>query len=318
MDFIIKRKVLISMLFLGLSILGYISYQRLPVELFPNAELPNLIVQVSTPLEMDPAYIESQAVIPLEGAIGTLEGVEKIESNITSRSGTIVIYLTQKADIKYSNLKLQEKINLVRSSIPEEFVINVIRVDLEQLTGQFMELQVRGEGGTDRIRNIADRDIRPEFENLDGIAGVEVFGGQENSIEVRLNERACKAYGITMNQVRNLLNNNSGNKIFTGRVTDGTQKYFVNITSEYTDVSEIGNITVKQDGPVLLKDIAEIFFGVKEQTSYSRINGLDAVTINLVNDNQANIIDLARRTRALVHSFNKRLKALGVEIVIQN
>lgn len=318
MDFIIKRKVLISMLFLGLSILGYISYKRLPVELFPNAELPNLIVQVTTPLEMDPSYIESQAVVPLEGVIGTLEGVEKIESNISSRNGTIVTYLSQKADLKYTNLKLQEKIDLIRSSIPEEFVINVIRVDLEELTGQFMELQVRGEGGIDRIRNIADRDIRPELENLDGIAGVEVFGGQENSIEVRLNERACKAYGITMNQVRNLLNNNSGNKIFTGRVTDGSHKYFVNITSEYTDVSEIGNITVRQEGPVLLKDIAEIFFGVKEQTSFSRINGLDAVTITLVNDNQANIIDLARRTRALVRSLNDRLKPLGVETVIQN
>ena len=47
-----------------------------------------------------------------------------------------------------------------------------------------MELQVRGEGGIDRIRNIADREIKPEFENIDGIAGVQVYGGQENSIEV--------------------------------------------------------------------------------------------------------------------------------------
>jgi len=318
MDFIIKRKVLISMLFLGVTMLGYISYKRLPVELFPNAELPTLIVQVSTPLEMDPAYIEAQAVIPVEGAIGTLEGVEKIESNISSRSGTILVYFSQNANLKYSNLKLQEKIDIVKSSVPQEFRINVIKIDLEQITGQFIDLQVRGEGGIDRIRNIADREIKPEFENLDGIAGVEVFGGQENSIEIRLNEKACKAYGITMNQVRNLLNNNSRNKTFAGRVVDGSNRYFVNVTSEYTDVSEIGNIIVKQNGPVLLKDVAEIFFGVKEQTSYSRVNGLDAVTITLVNDNQANVIDLSHKALALVNSLNKKLKPLSVEIVVQN
>ncbi|HOK75067.1 MAG TPA: efflux RND transporter permease subunit [Bacteroidales bacterium] len=318
MDFIIKRKVLVSMLFLGLTMMGYVSYKQLPVELFPNAELPLLIVQVTTPLEMDPAYIEQQAVIPVEGAIGTIEGVEKIESNVTSRYGTVIIYFNQKANLKYSNLKLQEKIDIVRNSIPEEFIINVIKIDLEQITGQFMDLQVRGEGGIDRIRNIADREIKPEFENLDGIAGVEVFGGRENSIEIRLNEKACKAYGVTMNQVRNLLNSYSRDKTFVGRVVDGANRYFVNITSEYTDVSEIGNIIINKEGPVLLKDIAEIFFGVKEETSYSRINGMDAVTITLVNDNQANTIDLSHKAAALVNSLNQKLKPLGVEIVIQN
>ena len=195
MNFVLKRRVLISMLFLGLSLLGFVSYKRLSVELFPNAQLPTLIVQVGTPLELDPSYIETQAIIPIEGAIGTLEGIERIESNISSRYGTIMIYYNQKADLKYANLKLQEKIDIVKNTIPEEFIINVIKIDLEQLTNQFMELQVRGEGGIDRIRNIADREIKPEFENIDGIAGVQVYGGQENSIEVRLNEKACKAYG---------------------------------------------------------------------------------------------------------------------------
>ena len=167
--------------------LGYVSYKKLSVELFPNAQLPTLIVQVGSSIEMDPSYIETQAIIPIEGAIGTLEGIEKIESNITSTIWhSIIIYYNQKADLKYANLKLQEKIDIVKSSIPEEFIINVIKIDLEQLTNQFMELQVRGEGGIDRIRNIADREIKPELENIDGIAGVQVYGGKENSIEVRL------------------------------------------------------------------------------------------------------------------------------------
>jgi len=102
------------MLFLGLTMLGYVSYKKLSVELFPNAQLPALIVQVVTPLEVDPSYIENQAIIPIEGAVGTLEGIEKIESNITSRSGIIMIYYNQNANLKYANLKLQEKIDVVK------------------------------------------------------------------------------------------------------------------------------------------------------------------------------------------------------------
>ena len=305
------------MLFIGLTMLGYVSYKKLSFELIPNTQLPSLIVQVATPLEMDPDYIETQAVIPIEGAVGTLDGIEKIESNISSRSGIIFIYYNQKADLKYSNLKLQEKIDAVRNTIPEEFIINVIKIDLEQLTNQFMSLQVRGEGGIDRIRNIADKDIRPGLENIDGIAGVQVYGGQENSIEIRLNERACKANGITMGMVRTLLTGNSRDKAFAGKVVDGSNELFVNITSEYTEVTDIGKIIVKQDGPVLLRDIAEIFYGVKEETSYSRVNGMDAVTINLVNDNQANLIKLSHDAIEEVEKMNKNLGPAGVEIVVQ-
>jgi len=177
MDFILKRRIFISMLFIGLTMLGYVSYKKLSVELLPNAQLPTLIVQVGTPLEMDPSYIESQAIVPIEGAIGTLEGIEKIESNITSQYGTIIIYYNQNANLKYANLKLQEKIDIVKSTIPAEFIINVIKIDLKQLTNQFITLQVRGEGGVDRIRNIADRELKPEFENISGIAGVQIYGG---------------------------------------------------------------------------------------------------------------------------------------------
>ena len=318
MDFILNRRVLISMLFLGLTVLGYISYTKLDVELIPNAQLPTLIVQVGTPLEMDPEYIESQAIIPIEGAIGTLEGIEKIESNVSSRYGTIMIYYEKNADLKYASLKLQEKIDLIKGSLPAEFMVNIIKIDLEMLTNQFMSLQVRGEGGIDRIRNIAEREIRPELENIDGIAGVQVYGGQEKSIEIRLDERVCKANGITINQVKQALNNNSRSKSFAGTVVDGSAEYFVNVISEYTDVKEIAKLVVKQQGQVMLGDIAEIYYGVKEEESYSRVNGMDAVTMSLVNDNQANLIRLSHDAVKQINELNSSLAPSGVEIVIQS
>lgn len=318
MNFIIKRKVLISMLLIGLTMLGYISYTRLPVELFPNAQLPTLIVQAGSMQEMDPSYIESQVIVPLEGAIGTLENIEKIESNVSSAYGTVFIYYNQKADLKYAYLKLEEKIDQIRRTLPAGFIVNVIRIDLEQLTNQFMELQIRGEGGSDRIRNIAEREIKPGLANIEGIAGVQIYGGQENSIEVRLNPGAAKAHGVTPGQVRNILTGNTGAKTYVGKVNEGSDELFVNVSSGYTDVNEIGNLTVNRDGPVLLKDVADIFFGVREQESYSRVNGMDAVTMTLVNDNQSNLIDLSHDVLEEIEILNQKLSSSGVSIVVTN
>ena len=167
MKFIIRRKTLISMIFIGLSMLGFISYKNLPVELLPNVELPSLVIQVTSALEVDPSYMENQAIIPLEGAIGTLEDIEEITSYAQNRQGIIFISYVQHANMKYAYLKLQEKIDAVKSLLPEEFIVMVQRVDIKQLTNQFMSLQVRGSGGTDRVRNVTDEDVVTEFENID-------------------------------------------------------------------------------------------------------------------------------------------------------
>jgi multidrug efflux pump subunit AcrB len=91
LEFVIKRRTFVSMFFIGLAMLGYISYTNLDLELLPSVELPFLIVQVSGARESDPEYIEKQAIMPLEGAIGTLEGIDGIESFVDQRQGRISI-----------------------------------------------------------------------------------------------------------------------------------------------------------------------------------------------------------------------------------
>jgi multidrug efflux pump subunit AcrB/ABC-type multidrug transport system ATPase subunit len=316
MKFIIERKIFISMLFLGLTMLGYISYKRLPVELMPNAELPMLYVQIQSRIEVDPTYMENQAVIPVEGAISTMEGIESMESYINNRSASIQVNFKQNVNFKYTFLKLQEKIDLIASDLDDNFIVTVNKVDLDQLTNQFMELQIRGSGGVDRVRNIVDQEIASEFENVDGVASVSVFGGKERSIEVNYNDAACKAYGITPSQIQSAISGNSRNRTFAGYLHDSNKQYFVHVTAEYEKVSDIENIVVAE-GPIYLKDVADVFFGVKEETSISRINGLDAVSMLLVSDSQANLIELSHRVQDEILRLNKKLAAKDIEIVVQ-
>lgn len=304
------------MLFIGLTLLGYVSYKLLPVELMPNAELPMLYVQIQSRIEVDPSYMENQAVVPIEGAISTMEGIESMESYISNSSASIQVNFKQNVNFKYTFLKLQEKISLASADLDDNFVVTVNKVDMDQLTNQFMELQIRGSGGVNRVRNIVDQEITAEMENIDGVASVSVYGGQERSIEVTYDAAACEAYDITPSQISSAITNNSQDRTFAGYLHDATKQYFVHVTAEYEDVSDIENIVVA-DGPIYLRDIADVYFGVKEETSISRINGLDAVSMLLVSDSQANLIDLSHRVESEIERLNKKLAANDVEIVVQ-
>ena len=306
------------MLFIGFSVMGYISYNKLPVELFPNVEFPILIVQVSSTSEVDPKYMESQAIVPLESVISTLEGVEEITSNADSRQGMIFISFEQGVNIKYAYLKLEQKVGAIQSDLTPEFVVNIVKIDTEQFTNTFMDLQVLGSGGVDRVRNVTDQYITDRLNDVDGIGGVEVFGGRQKTVEIIMNDAVCEANGITPNTISNVLSQNSNKSAFAGQVERDGQQVFVNVTAELKDIKNIQSLVVSERGPLLLSDVAEVFFGVKEQTTLSRVNGKDAVSIRMSKDTQANLIDLSDRTLEAIDIINKDLEALDVQIVVQS
>ena len=70
------------MFFTALTLLGYMSYRQLGMELVPSPDLPELTVSVRSQQDMDPAYVESAVIIPLEGAIGSIGGVDEITSQV--------------------------------------------------------------------------------------------------------------------------------------------------------------------------------------------------------------------------------------------
>ena len=304
------------MLFIALSLLGYVSYKQLPVELLPNAELPMLFVQVSSGQDMDPQYVESEVIIPLEGAISSIGGVDKIQSNIDSRQSNIQVDFKNTVNFKITSLRLQEKVNELAATFPEGFTVQLQKVDVSQLANNFMVLQVRGSGGIDRVRNIVDKEIRSDLENIDGVASVNVYGGREKAIEIRLNPEACRALDLTPSKISSLLTQNTQDKAFVGFVDEPDSKYFIHVNSLYTAVSDLENIVVAP-GPVLLKDVGTVFFDLKEETSFSRVNGKDAVSVALTNDSQANLIDLSHRATEAIDKLNKKLEHLDVEVVVQ-
>lgn len=319
MKFIINRKIFISMLFIATTMLGYISYQQLKMEMFPNAELPMLFVQVTSQIEVTPEYMEQHAIIPVESAIASLENIELIESTAGRKRGTVYISYENNTDLKYAYLKLDERIAALGRDLPDQFMLRVIKIDTEQMTNVLMTLQVRGSGGADRVRNFVDQNITPELENIEGVAAVNVYGGRQKSVDVILNKAACDAYDISPSRVRSILSRNMNLREYGGMIKEEGQRYFVYLDAEYQDIMQIENLVVGRGrNPVQLKDIAEVYYGEKEEESISRVNGKDAITMMIINDAQANVIDLSHNFREDIERLNQEFKAHDIEIVVQD
>jgi multidrug efflux pump subunit AcrB/ABC-type multidrug transport system ATPase subunit len=317
--FLIQRKVLISMLFIAASLLGTISWKQLKMEIFPNAELPMLYIQVNSRIEVTPEYMEQEAIIPVESMIAGLENIEEIQSTAGRRTGSILISYEERTDLKYAYLKLDEKVASIRGDLPDDFSLLVVKIDLEDINNTLMSLQARGSGGVDRVRNYVDQHIVDKLESIEGVAAVNVFGGRQKSVDIILNRAACEAYDIAPSRVRNTLASNMNLRQYVGAVNEKGLRFFVYLNAEYEHISQIEELIIgRGNNPVRLKDIAEVYYGEKEEETISRVNGKDAVSLEVVNDAQANIIDLSHKVEDQLEKLNQEGRPFGIEVIVQD
>ncbi|UCC45344.1 MAG: efflux RND transporter permease subunit [Candidatus Zixiibacteriota bacterium] len=316
--FIIRRPILVSMLIAALCLLGAVSYYHLPVENQPSVELPLLIVAIGSARDADPKYVERHAVIPLESAIAGLEDIERIESYINRGRTIVLAYYSERTDLRFAYLKLQQRVGEVRSTLDGEFFVTVWKIDTEQLANQFMSLEARGSGSLDQIRNVVDRKVASELENIDGVANVAIYGGRTHSVEVILDEETLEAHGLTPAQVSQAISGGSRQRDYLGQAIEGDRQFAVNLATDYTSVSNLGEIVLRSQGPIQLKHVAQIIDGAAEETSISRVNGLESISITLMRDRQANLLDLSNRTRDAIDNLNSVLEQSGVELVIRS
>ncbi len=313
----VDRRVTICMLLVALSLMGYFSYKQLSVELLPNTELPQLYISCSAQSDLTPSYMEQQVVIPLEGAVSAVGGVENMETTVSGRQGTIRVDFKRGTNLKLTTVKLQQKISSIRSDFPTGVSVNVQQANIGGMGNQFISLQVRGTGGVDRLRAIVDKDVVPRLLSIDGIADVTVYGGRVKSIEIRSNPEAMQALNISNSQISQALNQYNQERTFLGFISESDRKYYVQLDANYDDVSQVENLVVAP-GPIYLKNVATVFFDYKDETTISRVNGMDAISVSLVNVSGENILELSKRCLKRIDEVNRELAPQDLQLVVQS
>ncbi|HIA47824.1 MAG TPA: efflux RND transporter permease subunit, partial [Candidatus Hydrogenedentes bacterium] len=196
----VRRPIATTMLFIALSVLGGVSYYLLPVQLFPNLVFPQLQMFMAMP-GTSPEQLEDELVIPAEGVIAALPGVESINSSIYSDRAEITIEFDYGTDMSYAYLTLEQEANALRKLMPEQSFLQVQQFDTSAFANILMQVVVGGPGDIDRLRNVADEIIVPALESIDGVVDVAAFGGKEYAIEVIVDEEKCEALNISVDSI---------------------------------------------------------------------------------------------------------------------
>lgn len=201
-DLAIRQPVFMTMILSALVVLGAYAYIRLPVDLFPDIEVPIVAVNTVYP-GASPEEVESQVTRVIEEGLSALPGVTSVSS--TSSEGVSFVLLEfnlNTSDQEASRIVL-ERLNRVSGRLPDGAADPIVlRFDpSDQPILTFGVADATGQLSPVELRRTAEEMIQRPLERIDGVAAVNVNGGEVREIQINLNQRALQSRMLTPQQV---------------------------------------------------------------------------------------------------------------------
>ena len=311
--FAIERPVTMFMISAVVTLLGAISLTRLPVDLMPEFEQPTLTVRVSYsgvgPLEM-----EELVTRPIEQAVGAVPGVVRVESTSSEGNSQVRLNFDWGTDLAEAADEVRTRVDRIRQRLPEEAEApTVFKFDSNALP--IMQLGVEGDYDPVTLREVAENDIAPRFERVDGIAAVTVNGGVRRQIHVELSKEKITALNLSVNTVVQTLRQENQNTPL-GEVYQGDASFLLRSQGQFQSVEDIRNLVVltRQGVPVYLRDIAEVKDTTEERRSFMLINGKPGIQIQVQKQSGKNTVAVAQAVRQEVERVNREVP--GIRMII--
>jgi len=320
-EFSVKKPVTISMIFLGIILIGVISWIRLPRELFPPIVFPQLSI-VTRYENAAPEEVETIITKPIEEVVGTVPNLRRLSSTSKEGLSLVVADFNWGTNMDFASLSVREKIDLIKERLPREAEDSVV-VKYNPLELPTMVLSLTGEDFSPfELKEICRRDIKEKLEKVEGVASVIITGGAEREILVEIDQGRLQASGISLLSVIKSLEESNLN-FPAGTIEAEFYEYLVRTMGEFKTVEEIEDVAVlavedkeekrefyseedekEQRRLIYLRDIAKVKDTFKEKTSISRYNGLSNISLSIRKQADANTLQVA----ALVDQALKDLK----------
>jgi HAE1 family hydrophobic/amphiphilic exporter-1 len=305
-DVSIRRPVFTIMMIMSLIVLGWFSYIKLNVDLYPNVDIPYVVV--TTVLQgAGPEQIETDVTKKIEDAVNPIEGVDKIMS--TSQEGVSIVVIGFKLEIdgKTAAQDVREKVAAIRADLPTDIKDPVIqRYDPASLP--IMSITVSGNRSAKEITTYTKDVIKKRLENIPGVGSVDLVGGAEREIQIEVDAAKLKSYNISMNDVINSLSA-ANVEIPGGNLINGPSQILVRTMGKLKNVVDFNKIVITNPNgrPVYLSDIGKATDGTKEQTSLTRANGSLAVGLNIIKQSGSNTVKVAEGVQEQLEKLKKEV-----------
>ncbi|MFV9510429.1 efflux RND transporter permease subunit [Tepidibacillus sp. LV47] len=311
-DLSIRRPIGVLMIVIAILLMGTISLKNLAIDLYPKLNLPIAIV-VTDYKGAAPQEVEKLVTKPLEGTLGTIEGIKRLQSTSSPGQSLIILQFDWGANMDEKVNSMRDKLDLVTSFLPEEAGKPLV-LKLDPTAIPIVRLSVSGDMDGNRLTQIAEDIIKPRLERTPGVANVSLLGAKEKEVKVEVSPVYLSGYGLSINQIIQILS--SENLAATaGNVNKGDQELLLRINGEFANVDQIKNVLIPlpKGGTVKLKDIAKVTEVNKEVTEITRVLGKPSLSFDISKKSDGNTIQV---TNELYKSLNEIKKVLpeGVHI----
>ena len=288
----LRRPVTTVVVFVALSLVGLIASRLLPLEKFPDIEFPGIFVQI--PYEgSSPEEIERLITRPVEEALATLSGVERMSSTSTENEAQIFLEFDWDQNMGAKGIEARSKVDGIRHQ-------------------PVLQLRISSERDLSDSYDLLDRLLKRRLERIDGVSRVELHGVDPREIRILLNADMIAAYGIEVTALRDLLTR-SNFAVNAGRLTAGDQRLSVRPRGEFGSIEEIRNLVVSADG-LRLGDIAQIDLRTPERNYGRHLDRDYAIGVQVNKTTGSNLVDVTDRVIAEVEEVSKLPQMAGINI----
>jgi len=310
----IHRPVTMFMLSAVVVLLGGIALVRLPVDLLPDVTYPSLTVRVGY-AGVGPLEIEELIVRPLEQTLAAVPGLEQISGTASEGSGTVRLNLAWGTDLNEAADEVRTRVDRVRGRLPEEADAPTI-FKFDANTYPIMELGVEGDYDTVTLREMAETDLVPRLERVEGVAAVTVDGGLRRQVRVELSREKITALDLPVDRVVAAIRTENQN-VPLGEIDEGDTTYLLRSQGQFESVEALRNLVVftRSGVPIYLRDIADVRDGTEDERSFLRINGKSGVRMRVTKQSGKNTVAIASAVRAQVARVNEEVPGVHLTVL---
>ena len=308
----IKHHVMTILLYILVVVFGFYSFQNLPLALMPSMEVP---AAVATYPGAGPEDIEQQVTKKLEGAVAGLSGLDTLQSTSSENMAMLVIRFTNDTDMDQAMTDLRDKVAQVKSQLPDDASDpTVMSIDIDSMP--VVSVALRG-NDLASLQSIAEDEIQPALERLDGVASVDISGGYEQEIAVHTDASRLKGYNLTISSIGQQLGADNI-AIPGGDLDNGSQTLAVRTDGEYSSIDDVKNalISLPAGGTVRLSQIADVSMQPKDQDAISKVDGEECIILSVNKQSGSNTAQIAELAKAEFDSLLKSNDSLQWNIVM--
>src|SRR6218665_3865213 len=311
----IKRPSLVIVLFTILILGGIFSYSQLGYELIPKFETNVITVSTVYP-GASPSEIENTVTKKIEDAIASLENIKKIDSKSYESLSIVSITLTSNANADNSMNDAQRKINAILSDLPDDAdPPSLTKFSLSDLP--IMTLGANGKMDEASFYDLIDKKVAPVLSRVQGVAQVNIIGGQEREIQVNLDATKMQGYGLSVPQVQQIIL--SSNLDFpTGNIQTREQKILIRLAGKYKNVAELRNLVIssKNGVQIRLQDIADVQDTQKIAEKVARVDQKSAIVVQIVKQSDANAVAVSEQLVKTIADLEKTYEKSELKLAI--